>query len=100
MATQVDLDAKGIKNLAYELGDEFNNLFLLFGANANGKAILTCYISKEVVAEKDLNAGTIVRELGKFIQGGGGGQAFFATAGGKNPEGIQQALDKAREFLK
>jgi len=100
LATQVDLDAKGIKNLAYELGDEFNNLFLLFGANANGKAILTCYISKEVVAEKDLNAGTIVRELGKFIQGGGGGQAFFATAGGKNPAGIQQALDKAKEFLK
>jgi alanyl-tRNA synthetase len=99
LAAQVDLDAKGIKDLAFELGNEFNNLFLLFGANVKGKAILTCYISKEVVSEKDLNAGAIVRELGKFIQGGGGGQAFFATAGGKNPGGIQQALDKAKDFL-
>lgn len=100
LATQVDLDAGGIKNLAFELGSEFDNLFLLFGANVNGKAILTCYISKEVVADKDLNAGTIVRELGKFIQGGGGGQPFFATAGGKNPDGISQALEQAKEFIK
>ncbi len=100
LATQVDLDAGGIKNLAFELGSEFDNLFLLFGANVNGKAILTCYISKEVVADKDLNAGTIVRELGKFIQGGGGGQPFFATAGGKNPDGISQALEQAKEYIK
>jgi alanyl-tRNA synthetase len=99
LATQVDLDAGGIKNLAFELGSEFDNLFLLFGSNVNGKAILTCYISKEVVAEKGLNAGTIVRELGKYIQGGGGGQPFFATAGGKNPNGISEALSKAKDFL-
>ena len=98
LATQVELDANGIKNLAFELGGEFNNLFLLFGASVNGKAILTCYISKELVSEK-LNAGTIVRELGKYIQGGGGGQAFFATAGGKNPEGISEALSKAKKYL-
>ena len=98
LATQVELDANGIKNLAFELGGEFNNLFLLFGAIDNGKAILTCYISKELVSEK-LNAGTIVRELGKYIQGGGGGQAFFATAGGKNPEGITEALSKAKKYL-
>ncbi len=98
LATEVDLDAGGIKNLAFELGNEFNNLFLLFGANVNGKAILTCYISKEVVSDT-LNAGSIVRELGKFIQGGGGGQPFFATAGGKNPGGIKDALSKAKNYL-
>lgn len=98
LAKKVDLDAGGIKNLAFELGGEFKNLFLLFGAENNGKAILTCYISKEIVSDK-LNAGNIVRELGKFIQGGGGGQPFFATAGGKNPSGILEALDKAKEFL-
>ena len=85
LAKKIDLDANSIKTLAFELGSEFKNLFLVFGAETNGKAILTCYVSKEIVASKNLNAGTIVRELGKYIQGGGGGQAFFATAGGKNP---------------
>jgi len=58
-------------------------VFILFGTEQNGKALLSCYISKELVALKNLNAGTVVRELGKHIQGGGGGQPFFATAGGK-----------------
>jgi alanyl-tRNA synthetase len=99
LAKKIDLDANSIKTLAFELGSEFKNLFLLFGAETNGKAILTCYVSKEIVASKNLNAGTIVRELGKYIQGGGGGQAFFATAGGKNPSGIQEALEKAVMYL-
>lgn len=98
LATQVDLDAGGIKNLAFELGNEFDRLFLLFGSNIRGKAILTCYISKGIVSDK-LHAGTIVRELGKYIHGGGGGQPFFATAGGKNPEGIQQALAAAKNYF-
>ncbi|WP_422107578.1 alanine--tRNA ligase [Winogradskyella sp.] len=99
IAKKVDLDAAGIKDLCFELGGEVNNLFALFGANTNGKAILSCYISKQLVAEKDLNAGQIVRELGKYIQGGGGGQPFFATAGGKNPSGIDEALEKARDYI-
>ena len=99
LTKQLDLDAAGIKDVCFELGSQFNNLFLLFGAENNGKAILSCYISKELVASKDLNAGTIVRELGKDIQGGGGGQPFFATAGGKNPNGIKDALEKAKDYI-
>ena len=99
LAKEVDLDASGIKDLAFELGKEFDNLFLLFGANQNGKAMLSCYISKELVASKDLNAGQVVRELGKLIQGGGGGQPFFATAGGKNPDGIKEALNQAKKYI-
>ncbi len=99
LAKKVDLDAGGIKDLCFEMGGQHHNLFLVFGSEQNGKAILSCYISKEIVASKDLNAGTIVRELGKYIQGGGGGQPFFATAGGKNPDGIDEALEKAADYL-
>jgi len=99
LAKKLDLDATGIKDVCFELGSQFDNLFLLFGAENNGKAILSCYISKELVASKDLNAGTIVRELGKHIQGGGGGQPFFATAGGKNPAGIEDALEAGKDYL-
>ncbi len=99
LAKKVDLDASGIKDLSFEMGNGIDNLFLLFGTTQGGKALLSCYISKELVASKNLNAGTIVRELGKFIQGGGGGQPFFATAGGKNPDGIDEALAKAKDYL-
>ncbi|VAV85810.1 Alanyl-tRNA synthetase [hydrothermal vent metagenome] len=100
LAKEVDLDASGIKDLAFEFGKDYNNLFLLFATNQNGKAMLSCYISKQLVASKDLDAGKVVRELGKLIQGGGGGQPFFATAGGKYPEGIKEALLKAKDYIK
>jgi alanyl-tRNA synthetase len=100
LAKQVDLDANSAKDLAYELGNLGSNLFLLLATAQDNKPMLTCYISKELVAEKGLNAGQIVRELGKYIQGGGGGQPFFATAGGKNPDGITEALNKAIEYIK
>jgi len=99
LAKKVDLDAGSMKDLAFELGGEVDNLFLLFGSNSDGKALLTCYIDKELAKQKGLNAGQIVRELGKHIQGGGGGQPFFATAGGKNPEGIDKALEAVKEYL-
>tara|TARA_R110000764_G_scaffold40071_3_gene89549 strand:+ start:465 stop:3080 length:2616 start_codon:yes stop_codon:yes gene_type:complete len=100
LAKKIDLDASGIKDLSFEMGNQKDNLFLLFGSEQNGKALLSCYISKELVASKNLNAGTIVRELGKYIQGGGGGQPFFATAGGKNPGGIDEALTMAESYIK
>ena len=82
------------------LGEEVKDAFILFGSTQDdGKALLLCYINKELAKNKGLDAGKIVRELGKYIQGGGGGQPFFATAGGKKPEGIQEAIDKAKEYL-
>ena len=95
---KVDLDAASIKDICFELGGQFEDLFLVFASELNGKAILSCYVSKPLVESHDLNAGQIVRTLGKYIQGGGGGQPFFATAGGKNPAGIPEAL-KAAEGL-
>ncbi|MDC0643433.1 alanine--tRNA ligase [Flavobacteriaceae bacterium] len=99
LATEVDLDAGLMKDLAFDLGQNQDALFLVLASSKGGKPLLSCYISKELVAAKDLNAGTIVRELGKYIQGGGGGQAFFATAGGKNTDGIAAALKAAREMI-
>lgn len=99
LAKQVDLDGGALKDLSFQLGGEVENLFLLLGSANNGKAIISCYISKDLAEEKGLNAGQIVRELGKHIQGGGGGQAFFATAGGKNPDGIAKALEEGEKFV-
>jgi alanyl-tRNA synthetase len=99
LAKRVDLDATGIKDLSFEIGQEFDNAVLLFGTEQQGKALLSCYVSKGLVASKGFNAGTIVRELGRYIEGGGGGQPFYATAGGKNPAGLKTALEKAKSYL-
>ena len=99
LAKKVDLDAAAIKDLSFEMGNNMDNLFLLFATDQEEKALLSCYISKELVAKRNLNAGTIVRELGKYIQGGGGGQPFFATAGGKNLNGLDAVIEKARKLV-
>ncbi len=99
LAKEVDLDAQGIKNLAFDLGQKRDNLILVLAAQSNNKPILSCYISKELVAEKGFDAGAMVRELGQHIRGGGGGQAFFATAGGSHVAGIPEALKAAHVMV-
>lgn len=99
LTAKVNMNAATIKDLAFELGGEVENACMLFGSNDNGKAILTCYIDKDLAKSKEWNAGTIVRQLSKHIQGGGGGQPFFATAGGKNPEGIEAAFVEFEEIF-
>jgi alanyl-tRNA synthetase len=100
IAEKVDIDNAGmVKDLAFQLKGEIDNLYLVLGAEINGKPNLTVMISDELVEEKELNAGQIVREAGKEIKGGGGGQPFYATAGGKDPSGIPAAIEKALSFL-
>ena len=99
LAKQLDLDASGMKDVSFEIGQKLDNVVLVFASEQNGKALLSCYVSKELVASKNLNAGTIVRTLGSYIQGGGGGQPFFATAGGKNPAGIAEALAQVVDLI-
>src|SRR5690606_32343624 len=85
LATRVNLpNADAVKTLAYALKGSLNNLFLVLGAEFDGKPSLTVVVSDELSKEKGLHAGNIVRDLAKDIQGGGGGQPFFATAGGKD----------------
>ena len=96
----VDLpNADLIKKLAYELRNEVNNLFCVLGAEIQSKASLTIIISDDLVAAKNLDASKLIRELGKEIEGGGGGQKFFATAGGKKTEGLKIVLEKSIAVL-
>ncbi|HKR04417.1 MAG TPA: alanine--tRNA ligase [Bacteroidia bacterium] len=100
IAEKIDLpSADAIKNLSFDLKKEVNNLFLLLAAEIDGKAHLSLIISENLVKEKNLDAKKIISELSKEIQGGGGGQAFYATAGGKNPGGIGKVLEKTKGFL-
>ncbi len=101
IADKIAVDNAGmVKDLAFQLKGEVENLFLVLGAEVNGKPNLTIMISDNVVSEKGLNAGQIIREASREIKGGGGGQAFYATAGGKDVNGLQNAIDKALTFLK
>ena len=92
-------DSNAIKTLAYQLEEQIDKAVIVFGAEINGKAQLLIAISRELTESKGLNAGSMIRELAKEIQGGGGGQPFFATAGGKDPSGLGRAIDKARKML-
>lgn len=100
IAQKVDLpNADAVKNLAYNLKALVPNLFLVLGVEVDGKPGITVMIAENLVKEKNLNAGAIVRELAKEIKGGGGGQPFFATAGGSDASGLSKALEKARGFV-
>ena len=92
--------ADAVKTLAYAVKGSVQNLFLVLGAVIDGKPQLTVVVDEELVKAKGLNAGQIVRELAKEIQGGGGGQPFYATAGGKDVAGLANAIEKAKGFLK
>ena len=100
IAQKVDLpNAEAIKTLAYSLKDKLANLYVVLAAEIDGKPSLTVMLSDNLVKEKGLNAGTIIRELAKEIDGGGGGQPFYATAGGKNSAGIVKALAQAKTYI-
>lgn len=91
--------AAAMKDLCFQMKNEINDLFLLVGAEINGKANLSLMISDNLVKEKTLDAGKIIRDIAKRISGGGGGQPFFATAGGKNPAGLKNATKRAKEII-
>ena len=90
-------DSKALKNLSYQIEKELGNAFIVFGAEFNGKPQLMITISEQLTKENGLHAGNIIREIAKEIKGGGGGQSFFATAGGKDSNGIEKALENKKE---
>lgn len=99
LVVRIDGDASAAKELAFALKAETSNFIGLFGYVADGKPGLTLIIDEEVAKAKQLNAGQMVKDLAKEIRGGGGGQPFFATAGGSLPDGLSSALDKGQQLL-
>jgi alanyl-tRNA synthetase len=100
IAEKVSADSTDIiKELAFQIKGEVENLFLVLGAEIHGKAHLTVMISENLVKDRKLHAGNIVKELAKEVGGGGGGQPFYATAGGSDLSGILRALEKADSYL-
>ncbi|MEH0158697.1 alanine--tRNA ligase [Limibacter armeniacum] len=92
-------NAQLLKQLAYDLKAVVDNMFLVLAADIEGKPQIAVMIDEELVKSKDLHAGKIVKELAKEIRGGGGGQPFFATAGGSDISGLDAVVAKAKELV-
>ena len=100
LAVKTNLDTNAAKQNAIDLTKEIENAFIVVGTNDAVKPSITISIAKNLVDEKGYNAGQIVKEIAKHINGGGGGQAFLATAGGKEVSGLDAALKQAEDFVK
>jgi alanyl-tRNA synthetase len=92
--------ADQMKTIAFDIRKSSDNSVLVIGSSVSGKANLVVMVSDRLVSERNINAAAIIKEISEQIDGGGGGQPFLATAGGKKPEGLQAAIKKAEEFLK
>jgi alanyl-tRNA synthetase len=92
-------NADQLKNLSFQLKGEIENLFCVLTCELNQKPMVSIILSENLVQEKNLNAGTMVKALAKHIQGGGGGQAFYATAGGNKLEGLDALLEEAKKMV-
>ena len=100
LAKQLKVDNSAIlKDIAFQLKGEVSNLFLVLAAEIDGKANVHVMISDNLLKERGLNAGSIVRDLAKAVNGSGGGQPFYATAGGKEPAGIPTLLTEAKKLI-
>ena len=99
LSKEIKMDSNDIKTTCFEIGKSFKNLVLILASRVNDKAIVACYVSKELTESHGLSAEEIIKSISKFIDGGGGGQSFFATAGGKNPDGISNALNSAKSII-
>jgi len=98
--SRIEVDNPGhLRDLAFRIRSRYPKVCLILGAEVEGKAHLAIMLSDVAIQTYELNASALIREAAREIQGGGGGQPFFATAGGKNPQGIDAALKKARELF-
>lgn len=99
ISEKVELDSKSIKDLIFQLKSEIDNLAILLIAESDGKVNLNLAFSNSLVEEKGLHAGKLIRELAQIVGGGGGGQPFYASAGGSMPEKINQVFEKFKMLI-
>jgi alanyl-tRNA synthetase len=99
IARKIEGDAKAAKDIAFHIPEDAGKIFILLITTADDKTNLTLSLSSDLVKEKGLHAGNLVKELAKEINGGGGGQPHFATAGGSNSKGIPAVIENARKIL-
>ena len=96
---ELELDNKSIKELCFSLSNEIDNLFMIILSSNDEKVFISCFISKNLIAQKKLNASNIVKQLAPIIDGSGGGQPFYATGGGKNLNAIDKAITESEKII-
>jgi len=92
-------NADALKSIAYALRNQFDDLLLILAAAVDDKPQVTVMIGETLATTNKYHAGNMVKELAKEIDGGGGGQPFFATAGGKNLNGLDAVIEKAKKMI-
>jgi len=95
----IDLDAGSVKDILFQLKSEVPNLIAFIGSKEEDKCAVSILVDESLVASKGWHAGNLVKAVAPLINGGGGGQAFFATAGGKNANGLEKAISEAKASL-
>ncbi|AEA42220.1 alanine--tRNA ligase [Fluviicola taffensis] len=95
----IDLNAGSVKDILFQLKGEVPNLFAVIGSKEEDKCAISVLVDESLVSSKGWNAGNLVKSVASLIQGGGGGQAFFATAGGKNANGLKEAIEKVKQEI-
>ena len=99
ITSESGLDSEGMKSLSFNLRKSERNLVMLLASESNNKAILTLMLTDDLIQDKNMDASILIKSISTEIKGSGGGQSFFATAGGSYVDGIEAAIEKAKSFL-
>lgn len=99
LATETSIAPADIKDIAFKFKEQQENLLLVLTGKSDGKVSIAVFVSSDLIKTKGFHAGTFIKQVAPMIQGGGGGQDFFATAGGKNAQGLQEAVATIRNML-
>jgi len=85
--------------LCFTISDQIDNLFMILLSKSTDKVFMSCFLSKNIISEKELDASNVIKELSPLINGSGGGQSFYATGGGTNVDGIDSVISEAEKII-